>query len=72
MARRLGVNARAGCPERGLSSLRADQPLMPVAGLVSQRVTDLLQVEAAQVKHPARLDPSSSASARGANAASGR
>ncbi len=58
MARRLAVNARVGCPERDLSSLRADQPLVPVIGLVSHRVTDLLQVEAAQVKHQARLDPS--------------
>ena len=33
-----------------------------VVGLVGQCVADLLQVEAAQVQHPARIDPSSSPS----------
>ncbi len=53
----------ANSPVYGLISLWC-----PVVGLVSQRVTDLLQIEAAHVKHQARLDPSSSTSAGGANA----
>ena len=64
----LAVDAGAGRPERDLSGLRADQPPVFVVGLVGQRVADLLQVEAAQVQHQARIDRSSSCSTGGANA----
>ncbi len=37
-----------------------------VVGLVGQRVGDLLQIEAAQVKHQTRIDPSSYATVEGA------
>ena len=36
-------------------------------GLVGQRVADLLQVEAAQVQHQARIDRSSNCSAEESN-----
>jgi hypothetical protein len=54
----LAVDAGVGCPERDLSGLRVDQPPVFVVGLVGQRVADLLQVEAAQVQHHARIVPS--------------
>src|SRR6266496_3201020 len=51
------VDASIGRPEHDLSGLRVDQPPVLVAGLVGQRVSDLLQVQAAQLKHGARIDP---------------
>jgi hypothetical protein len=56
--RRLAVDAGVGGPERDLSGVRADQPPVFLVGLVAQRVADLLQVEAAQVQHHARIVPS--------------
>jgi hypothetical protein len=69
--RRLAVDAGVGRPERDLSGLWVDQPPVFVAALVGQRVGDLLQIEAAQVRHGARIDPSSHASAEGATRALG-
>jgi hypothetical protein len=40
-----------------LSGLRVDQPSVLVVGLVGQRVTDLLQIQAAQLRHGTRIDP---------------
>jgi len=54
----LAVDAGAGGPERHLSSLRVDQPPVFVVGLVGQRVADLFKVEAAQIQHQARIEPS--------------
>ena len=51
-----------------IAGLRVDQPPVFVAGLVSQRVADLLKVQAAQVQHQARIDRSSGCSTGGANA----
>ena len=53
----LPVDAGVGCPERDLSGLRVDQPLAFVVGPVGQRSGDFLQIDAAQVKHHARIDP---------------
>jgi hypothetical protein len=53
--RRLSVDAGVGRPEGDLSRVRVDQLVVFVAGLVGQRVRDLLQIEAAQVKHQARI-----------------
>jgi len=64
--RRLPVDAGVGRPERDLPGLRVDQPPVFVVGLVGQRVGDLLQIEAAQVKHQTRIDPSSYATVEGA------
>src|ERR1017187_6244642 len=47
--RGLVVGAGGGCAERDLSGLRVDQPPVLVIGLIGQRVSDLLQVEAARV-----------------------
>ena len=58
----LAVDAGVGVPERNLSGLRVDQPPVFVVGLVGQRAADLLQVEAAQVQDPTRIDPSLSPS----------
>ena len=58
----LAVDARVGCLERDLSGLRVDQLPVLAVGLVGQCVADLLQVEAAQVRHLARIDPYSSPS----------
>jgi hypothetical protein len=55
----LAADPGVGCPDRDFSSLRIDQPPVFVVGLVGQRVSDLLQVEAAQLKHRARIDPCS-------------
>ena len=52
VGRRLAVDAGAGRPEHDLSRARVDQPVVLAAG---QRVRDLLQVEATQVKHLARI-----------------
>jgi hypothetical protein len=52
----LAVDAGVGCPERDFAGLRVDQPPVFVVSLVGQRVADLLQVEAAQVQHQARID----------------
>ena len=53
--RRLAVDAGVGRPERDLSGVRVDQPVVFVVGLVGQRARDLLQIDAAQVQHPARI-----------------
>jgi hypothetical protein len=55
--RRLAVDAGVGRPERDLSGLRVDHPPMLVAVLVGQRDADLLQVQAGEVKHQARIVP---------------
>ena len=52
----LPVDAGVSRPERDLPRVRVDQPVVFVIGLVGQRVSDLLQIEAAQVKHQARID----------------
>jgi hypothetical protein len=53
---RLPVYTGVSRPERDLSRVRVDQPVVFVIGLVGQRVGDLLKIEAAQVKHQARID----------------
>lgn len=53
---RLPVDAGVGRPERDLAGVRVDQPVVFVVGLAGQRVGDLLQIDAAQVKHQARID----------------
>jgi hypothetical protein len=67
----LAADAGVGGPEHDLSGLWVDQPPMIVIGLVGKRVGDLLQIDAAQVKHQARIDPSSCASGEGAKHAVG-
>jgi hypothetical protein len=57
--RRLPVDAGIGAPERDLSGPRVDQPPVFAAGLAGHRAGDLLQVKDAQVKHHARIIPSS-------------
>jgi hypothetical protein len=52
----LPVDAGVSGPERDLSRVRIDQPVVFVIGLVGQRAGDLLQIEAAQVKLQARID----------------
>jgi hypothetical protein len=47
----LAVDTGVGSPEHDLSGLRIDQPAMLVVGLVGKSGSDLLQVQAAQVKH---------------------
>src|SRR6266852_3251909 len=44
------------CPSMPVSAVQ--NAISPVCGLVRQRVGDLLQIEAAQVKHQTRIDPS--------------
>jgi hypothetical protein len=57
VGRRLPVDPGIGRPERDLSGLRVDQPPVLVAGLVGQRGSDLLQIQAAQLKHGTSIDP---------------
>ena len=57
VGRRLPVDAGTGRPEHDLSGARVDQPVVLIVGLVSQRVADLLQIDAAQIKHHARINP---------------
>ena len=52
----LPVDTGVSGPERDLSRVRVDQPVVFVIGLVGQRVGDLFKIEAAQVKHQARID----------------
>jgi hypothetical protein len=47
----LAVDTGIGSPQHDLSGLRIDQPAMLVIGLVAKSSSDLLQVQAAQVKH---------------------
>ena len=53
----LPVDAGVSGPERDLPRVRVGQPVVFVVGLVGQRAGDLLQIEAAQVKHQAGTDP---------------
>src|SRR4051812_19894999 len=53
----LPVDAGVGRPEHHLPGLRVDQPAVLVVGLVSQRVSDLLKIQALQFKHGARINP---------------
>jgi antitoxin YefM len=68
----LPVDAGVGCPGRDLSGVRVDQPLALVVGLVGQRAGDLLQIDAAQLKHHVRIDFSARQYLRHEQAASGR
>ena len=52
----MAVDVGVGRSEGDLSRVRVDQPVVFVVGLVGQRVRDLLQIEAAQVQHTARID----------------
>jgi hypothetical protein len=52
----LPVDASVSRPEHDLSRVRVDQPVVFVIGLVGQCASDLLQIEAAQVKRQARID----------------
>jgi hypothetical protein len=52
----LPVDAGVSRPERDLSRVRVDQPVVFVIGLVSQRVGDLFKIEVVQVQHRARID----------------
>ena len=52
----LPVDAGVSRPERDLSRVRVDQPVVFVIGPVGQRAGDLLQIETAQVKHQPRID----------------
>jgi hypothetical protein len=54
--RRLPVDAGIGRPERNISGFRVDKPVVFVVVLVGQRGGDLLQIDAAQVKHKAKID----------------
>jgi hypothetical protein len=47
----LAVDTGVASPQHDLSGLRIDQPAMLVVGLVAKSGSDLLQVQAAQVKH---------------------
>jgi hypothetical protein len=49
------VDAGVSRPERDLSRVRVDQPVMFIIGLVSQRAGDLLQIATAQVRRRLRL-----------------
>ena len=62
--RRLPINAGTGRPEHDLSRARIDQPVVLIVGLVSQRVGDFLQIDAAQIKHHARIGPAGPMRAR--------
>ena len=52
----LPVDAGVSRPERDLSRVRIDQPVAFVIGLAGQPAGDLLQIEAAQAKHQARIN----------------
>jgi hypothetical protein len=52
----LPVDAGVSRPERDLSCVRVDQPVVFVIGLAGQCAGDLFQIEAAQVKHQARIN----------------
>ena len=47
----LAVDTGVGSPKHDLTGLRIDQPAMLVVGLVGKSDSDLLQVQAAQLKH---------------------
>jgi len=51
----LTVDPEVGRPEGNLSGPRIDQPAMLVARLVGKSVSDLLQVQIAQIKHRTRV-----------------
>ena len=51
----LPVDAGVSRPEHDLSRVRVDQPAVFVIGLVGQCASDLLPIEAARVKHQARI-----------------
>jgi hypothetical protein len=52
----LPVDAGVSRPEHDLAGVRVDQPVVFVIGLAGQGAGDLLQIEAAQVKHQPRID----------------
>ncbi|MCC3313613.1 hypothetical protein [Nocardia africana] len=51
---RASIDAAVARPQHDLTGLRVDQPSALLVGLIRQSRGDLLQVEAAQVQHPAR------------------